>query len=189
MSIKGAIKMNIQEKIAQCEAHGIKVRRENNWLWLTGTDGRYKRVNTKSDRINLDQEAKVLFALGFKFSRARGAYYWDGTDYKALYVQAKQRAEQLKNDIETIQKQIEAKEKEINDYNEKIQQKTVELIQQNKIKEAAEFLKNSDWTIKQTTQEQIKQLQEKQKSVENTLASIEKEMRQHKSRIKAAEQI
>lgn len=184
MSIKGAIKMNIQEKIAQCEAHGIKVRRENNWLWLTGTDGRYKRVNTKSDRINLDQEAKVLFALGFKFSRARGAYYWDGTDYKALYVQAKQRAEQLKNDIETIQKQIEAKEKEI----EKIQQKTEVLIQQGKIKEAAEFLKNSDWTIKQATQEQIR-LQEKQKSIENTLTTIEKEMRQHKSRIKAAEQI
>ena len=181
--------MNIQEKIVQCETHGFRVKKERNWLWLTGTDGRYKKENTKTGRINLDQETKVLFALGFKYSKSRGQYYWDGTDYNTLYKQAKQRAEQVKNEIETIQKQIEAKEREINEYNEKIQQKTEELIQQGKIKEAAEFLKNNDWTIKQVMQEQIEQLQKKQKSIENTLSNIEKEMKKHKSRIKAAEQI
>lgn len=180
--------MNIREKMTQCEAHGFRVRRERDWLWLTGTDGRHKK-NTKTDRINLDQEAKILFALGFKYSKARGAYYWDGTDYKTLYDEARQQAGQMKNEIETIQKQIETKEKEINEYNEKIQQKTEELIQQGKIKEAADFLKNNDWTIKQAIQEQIERLRKKQKSLENTLSNIEKEMKKHKSRIKAAEQI
>ena len=147
------------------------------------------KENTIKESKNIPFE-KVLFALGFKYSKSRGQYYWDGADYKTLYEQqAKQRAKQVKKEIETLQKQIETKEKEINEYNEKIQQKTEELIQQGKIKEATEFLKNNDWTIKQAIQEQIEQLQKKQKSMENTLSNIEKEMKRYESRLKAAENI
>ena len=45
--------MNIQEKIAQCKAHGFKVKQAGSWLWLTGTDGRYKKQD--GDYILLDQ--------------------------------------------------------------------------------------------------------------------------------------
>ena len=164
----------MQEKIKQCEAHGFKVRKERNWLWLTDTDGRYKKENTKTDRINLDQEAKVLFALGFKYSKSRGAYYWDGTDYQTLYEQAKQRAEQLKQGLE----QNEVK------YNQLVHdrvKKIGELMDSGKIEEAKSLLENvpdEEMNLKQEIQYKKRKL-----------AEIEKEIKRYEARLKAAENI
>ena len=182
--------MNIQEKITQCEAHGFKVKKERNWLWLTGTDGRYKKENTKTGRINLDQETKVLFALGFKYSKSRGQYYWDGADYNTLYKQAKQRAEQLKKEIENIQKQIEKLQKEIETITDSVAEKLNKQYEQTEsIAEVIEQLKKTDFSQQETIRKEIEEQSKRKKSIEKTLSDIEKEMKRYKSRLKAAETI
>lgn len=167
--------MNIQEKIKQCEDHGFKVEQIGSWLWLTGTDGRYRIYSLNEMRmINLNLETKILYALNFKYSKARGTYYWDGTDYKALYEQAKQRAEQLKQGLE----QNEVK------YNQLVHErvkKIGELMSIGKIEEAKSLLENV--TDEETNLKQ--EIQYKQ----HKLTEIKKEMKRYEARIKAAENI
>ena len=177
--------MNIQEKIAQCEAHGFKVRKERDWLWLIGTDGRYhKRNNDEIQSINLDQETKILFALGFKYSKTRGQYYWDGTDYKTLYEEAKQRANQIQKEIETIQQQIK-KEKEF--FNKKVN-KIMKLVNSGNIAEAKKIF-DTETEEEKEVKRKIDKLEKELKHKQRKLTETEKEIKRYESRLKAAETI
>lgn len=170
--------MNIQEKIKQCEAHGFKVKQIGSWLWLTGTDGRYKKQN--GDYILLDQETKILFALGFKYSKSRGQYYWDDTNYNTLYVQVKQKYDQAQKEIEAIQQQIE-KEKEF--FDEKIN-RIMELMNNGNIEEAKRIF-NTETEEEKEVKRIIDELERELKYKQRKLTEIEKEMKRYKSRIKA----
>jgi len=174
--------MNIQEKIAQCEKHGFKVKQVGSWLWLTGTDGRYKKQD--GDYILLDQETKVLFALGFKYSKSRGQYYWDGTDYNTLYEQAKQKYGQAQKEIEAIQQQIE-KEKEF--FDKKVN-RIMELMNNGNIEEAKRIF-NTETEEEKEVKRIIDELERGLKYKQRKLAEIEKEMKKYESRLKAAENI
>jgi len=174
--------MNIQEKIAQCEKHGFKVKQVGSWLWLTGTDGRYKKQD--GDYILLDQETKVLFALGFKYSKSRGQYYWDGTDYNTLYEQAKQKYGQAQKEIEAIQQQIE-KEKEF--FDKKVN-RIMELMNNGNIEEAKRIF-NTETEEEKEVKRKIDELERELKHKQRKLTEIEKEIKRYESRIKAAENI
>jgi|GEM_PF-4974135 len=174
--------MDIKEKIKQCEQYGCKVKQVGSWLWLTGTDGRYKKQD--GDYILLDQETKVLFALGFKYSKSRGQYYWDGTDYNTLYKQVKQKADQIQKEIETMQVQIE-KEKEF--FNKKVDL-IMELMNSGNIEEAKKIF-DTETEEEKEVKRKIDELERELKHKQRKLLEIEKEMKRYESRIKAAENI
>ncbi len=77
----------INAKIAECESHGFKVKRERDWLWLVSTDNRYDEkvirelpeLRGKTELINKEKETEILKSLGFEYSSWRMNFYWDST--------------------------------------------------------------------------------------------------------------